>query len=146
METRLLRRFQPFYARHKEALMYLLFGGLTTVINFACFAALTRLLRMEPLAANIIAFVVGVVFAYVTNRIWVFASRARGMGAILRELAAFLTGRVATLGMEELLLWVGIDKLGLDSLVVKTVAVILVILANYVISKWLVFRKPDQTE
>ncbi len=70
-----------------------------------------------------------------------FRQRARELPGVLREAASFAAGRLATLGLEELILWLGIDVLGVHDLLVKIVAQVLVIVGNYVISKWFVFRK-----
>ena len=67
-------------------------------------------------------------------------TKAHGRTAVLKEAAAFYGGRLLTLALEELLLYIGIKRLLMDSLLVKTLGQILVILANYVISKWFVFR------
>ena len=140
MEWKPLAPLLPFYRKHREVLLYLFFGGLTTVLSVAGFWLLTEPLTMEPLLANVFTWVVCVAFAYLTNRAWVFDHRAAGGRAILQEAAAFAGGRLATLGMEELILWVGIGLLRFPKLAVKLAAQILVVLGNYVISKWLVFR------
>jgi len=99
---------------------------------------------IAPLIANVISWILCVAFAYVTNRTWVFAQKAREIKGILREAASFAAGRLATLGLEELILWLGIDVLGIRDLPVKIAAQVLVIAGNYVISKWLVFRKSKE--
>ncbi len=138
---KVFRPVQPFYQRYKEQLLYLFFGALTTLVNIVVYWSLTTPLGMAPLLANVIAWVVAVAFAYVTNRTWVFDQKAGEPKGILREAASFAAGRLATLGLEELILWLGIDVLGVHDLLVKIVAQVLVIVGNYVISKWFVFRK-----
>lgn len=139
MSLRLLRPLQPLYRKYKEQLLYLFFGGLTFLLSISVFYLLVNVLRMNELVANVIDWVICVVFAYVTNRTWVFQSAAAGAKGICREAASFGLGRLATLGLEELLLWAGIDLLDLNSLLVKIVAQAAVIIGNYVISKFLVF-------
>ena len=136
-----LRVMQPFYARYKEQLLYLLFGGLTTLLSIGLFWLFTEPMGMAALAANIICWIACVGFAYITNRTWVFADKARDPAGIARECGTFFAGRLATLVLEELVLWAGIDGLGMPGMPVKIVAQVLVIVGNYVISKWLVFRK-----
>ena len=140
MSLRLLRPLQPLYRKYKEQLLYLFFGGLTFLLSISVFYLLVNVLRMNELVANVIDWVICVVFAYVTNRTWVFQSAAAGTKGICREAASFGLGRLATLGLEELLLWAGIDLLDLNSLLVKIVAQAAVIIGNYVISKCLVFK------
>ncbi len=141
MAWRLLRPLQPFYRKYKEPLLYLFFGGLTTVLSVASFWFLVYPCGMQALIANIITWIICVAFAYVTNRTWVFKDKAYGTAGIVREAFSFALGRLATLGMEELILWIGIDLLSLHSLLVKIVAQVLVIVGNYLISKFFVFKK-----
>ena len=136
-----LAPLRPFYQKYKEQLLYLLFGGLTTLLSIFLFWLLVYPCGVPPLAANVATWVLCVAFAYVTNRTWVFANKAQGAGGIAQEALSFAVGRLATLGLEELILWAGIDLLGLGSLPVKIVASVLVVVGNYVISKWFVFRK-----
>ena len=140
MDLGLLRPLRPFYRKYKEPLLYLFFGGLTTLLSIFLYWLFAHPLGLPPLAANAFSWVLCVAFAYVTNRSWVFADKARGARGIVREAASFAAGRLATLGLEELLLWLGITVLGVNDLLVKTVAQVLVIAANYLISKFIVFH------
>ena len=128
------------WKKYREFILYLFFGGLTTLVSILSYAFCERVLGLDPLVANIISWILAVAFAYGTNRTWVFTEKAHGRTAVLKEAAAFYGGRLLTLALEELLLYIGIKRLHMDSLLVKTLGQILVILANYVISKWFVFR------
>ena len=141
MSLQLLRPLQPFYHKYKEPLLYLFFGGLTTLLSIFLYWLFAHPLGLAPLVANIISWILCVAFAYVTNRTWVFADKAYGLKGILREAVSFAGGRLVTLGLEELLLWLGISVLGIPDLPVKIAAQVLVIVGNYVISKFFVFRK-----
>ncbi|MBR3554956.1 MAG: GtrA family protein [Oscillospiraceae bacterium] len=141
MALRWLRPLRPFYEKFKEPLLYLFFGGLTTLLSIFLYWLFAHPLGLPPLVANVISWVLCVAFAYVTNRSWVFRNKARGAKGILREAASFTAGRLATLGLEELILWLGIAVLGVGDLAVKIAAQVLTIVGNYVISKFLVFKK-----
>ena len=141
MALRLLRPLRPFYEKYKEPLLYLFFGGLTTLLSIFLYWLFAHPLGVPPLAANVVSWILCVAFAYVTNRTWVFRDKARGAKGILREASSFTAGRLATLGLEELILWLGISILGVGDLVVKILAQVLVIVGNYLISKFLVFKK-----
>ncbi len=141
MSLRLLAPLRPLWRKYREPLLYLFFGGLTFFLSFGLYWLFAHPLGVTPLIANVISWILCVVFAYLTNRTWVFADKAREPGSILREALSFAAGRLATLGLEELILWLGIDVLGIHDLLVKIVAQVLVIVGNYVISKWFVFRK-----
>ena len=128
------------YRNHKSVILYIFFGGLTTVVSIGSFVLCDSVLRIHPLLANLISWVCAVSFAYVTNRIWVFESQAKGAG-IIKEIFAFFSGRLLTLGLEEVLLLVFVTWLQFNSTVIKLIAQIVVLVLNYVISKLLVFRK-----
>ena len=140
MEWRILSIFNPFYKKYKEVLLYLFFGGLTTVISIGSYAFFDISMHMDPMVANIFSWILAVLFAYVTNRIWVFDSNAEDMKGIIQEMVSFFSGRVATLLMEEVILYVGINLLGMNSIGVKVAAQIFVLVGNYLISKLFVFK------
>ena len=133
-----LRRLYPFYEKHKQVLLYLFFGGCTTLVSIGSFALADAL--VNELIANIISWILAVTVAYATNRIWVFRSRAEGREKG-KEAVAFYTARLSTLGIEELLIFVFVTLLGCNSLLVKALAQILVLVGNYLLSKFLIFRK-----
>lgn len=133
-----LRRFYGIYSRHKSVLLYIFFGGLTTVISIITFMLFDRMLG--PLIANVISWIFAVTFAYVTNRTWVFASQVRGRG-ILKEMLLFYSGRLMTLAMEEAILLIFVTWLRFGSTAVKIVAQFAVLVANYIISKRITFKK-----
>ena len=134
-----LRKLYPLYEKYKSVLLYIFFGGLTTVISVGSFM-LFEYMGIGTLIANFLSWICAVTFAYATNRVWVFSSRAKGTAA-LRELISFFGGRVFTLGIEELLLLVFVQWVRLNSTWVKIAAQVVVLILNYVISKILVFRK-----
>lgn len=133
--------FEPFYKKHKEMLLYLFFGGLTFVISIVSYAIFNVAFGINELIANIISWVLAVLFAFFTNRIWVFDGKTDGAKEFLIQMLNFFGGRVATLVVEELILFIFITKLGFGSMAVKTVAQVIVIVLNYIISKLWVFRK-----
>ena len=141
MSWRIFRPLLPFYRKYKEPLLYLFFGGLTFFLSIFLYWLFAHPLGLDPLVANVISWILCVAFAYVTNRTWVFSDKAHDRRGILREIFSFAAGRLATLGLEELILWLGITVLGVNDVLVKIVAQVLVIVGNYLISKLFVFRK-----
>ena len=141
MHLPVLNIFEPFYKKHKEMLLYLFFGGLTFVTSVITYAFFNVSLGMNELVANIFFWFLAVLFAFFTNRIWVFDGKTNGEKEFLVQMINFFGGRVATLVVEEAILFVFITKLGFGSMVVKIAAQVIVIVLNYVISKLWVFRK-----
>ena len=128
-----LRRFYNVYAKYKEILLYILFGGVATVVSIGSFVICETLLGLDALIANVISWVLAVATAYATNRTWVFGSKAKGK-AFWAEMTAFFSGRVLTLLMEECILLVFVTWLQLSSTWVKIGAQIVVLILNYLIS------------
>ena len=140
MDLKFLRIFNPFYKKYKEVLLYLFFGGLTTVISIGSYAFFDVSMHIDPMIANVFSWILAVLFAYITNRIWVFNNVAEDPKGIIQEIISFFGGRVATLLMEEAILYVGIKLLGMNSILIKVLAQVLVVIANYIISKLFVFK------
>jgi putative flippase GtrA len=137
-----------FLKKYKSIILYIIFGGMTTVVDWSVSFLLYYLwgdaIEATPLllhCADVIAWVAAVAFAYVTNRIWVFESKRRGFLPILGEIAAFAGGRVVTLLLQEAIMAVFCTWLGLNMYLFKIIAAVLVVILNYFISKLLVFRK-----
>lgn len=141
MSLRLFGPLYPLYKKYKEILLYIFFGGLTTVVSFVTFWFFAEPMGIHELIANAISWIFAVTFAYITNRIWVFDSKVGTAAGVVREAAAFYGGRLATLGFEELVLFVFVTWLGYNELLIKILATVGVLILNYIISKLIVFRK-----
>ncbi len=130
-----------FLRKNKELISYLFFGAITTAVSIASFAFF-EYLRLDVLVANILSWILSVFVAFVTNTLWVFGSDLKQN--VISKTFKFYTARIFTLIVEEALLYVFIKKLGFDSLVIKCIAQILVIILNYIISKLLIFGNKGQ--
>ncbi|MBE6632707.1 MAG: GtrA family protein [Ruminococcaceae bacterium] len=146
----MLEKLKTLYAKYKEPLLYLIFGGLTTAIDWAISFLLyyfwidaTQAPDGMIHVADAIAWAAAVTFAFITNRIWVFESKKRGWIPILGELVGFAGGRVATFLVQEGILLVFVTWLGLNKYLFRILTAVLVIVLNYFISKLFVFRKKD---
>ena len=134
-------RLSALLRRYREVLLYCVFGFCTFLVSMATFALCNRLLGMDALIANVVSWIFAVLFAFFTNRRWVFdgdANAAKGLGA---QIVSFFGGRLFTLAVEEAILALFVTLLGFDELIVKLVAQVVVIVLNYFISKFWVFRK-----
>ncbi len=125
----------------RHIVLYLIFGGLTTVVNFGCYTAFTRLWHWEETFANVVAVFISVVFAFVVNKVFVFQSKVDGLGALCRETLRFFGARGLTIVLDIAGLFVFHNVLGINDLLVKIVLTVLIILLNYLISKFFVFKK-----
>lgn len=137
----MLDKVRNLYLTYQKMIAYLFFGGMTTVVNYIIYQIAGILLSDSGTTLpNLIAWIVSVLFAYLTNRKWVFHSQIQGFGPLMRELASFSGARILTLLLETLILWVAVDQMGLSNSITKLVANLVVILLNYIFSKFWVFK------
>ena len=127
--------------KYKEQILYLFFGGCTTVVNIVVFALCSDILHMELLVSNFMAWVLAVFFAYITNKIWVFESKTETLNELVKEIGSFVFARVVTLLIDMLIMYVGVEILFINKMIIKVLANIVVIVANYVFSKLFTFKK-----
>ena len=136
-----LDKLKTLFLKYRELILYVFFGGLTTLVNIAAYWMLAWTCGVEELAATAAAWVISVLFAYLTNRKWVFQSRASGPRAILWEVVAFFGGRALSGLMDVGIMALFVKTLHYNDLLVKILSNVLVIVVNYIISKWIVFRR-----
>ena len=129
---------KELFQKYREVIVYLIFGGLTTLVNWAVFFPLFNLLKWNEHLVNIIAWIAAVAFAFFTNRKYVFRSESGNMAG---EAVKFTLSRLTTLGIEELMLLVCCNLLKFNTNIIKLIAAVVVIILNYVFSKLLVFRR-----
>lgn len=151
---------KKLFEKYKEVITYVIFGVLTTVVNFVAFRACEIVLGNDLyLLSNIIAWAVAVAFAYITNKIWVFESKSFKPGVVLKEIGSFTAARLFSLAIEEggLLLFVevfGFGKFGMTVLgftvtgqmISKIILAVVVVILNYFFSKYIIFKKKKGEE
>ena len=129
--------------KYKSVILYLVFGVLTTVVNIVAYYLLDLNGLFNTVINTSIAWVVAVIFAYVTNKKWVFESRVKGFKDIFKEMMSFFGCRIATGLMDVGIMFVFVDILCYDDMIIKIASNVLVVILNYVGSKLLVFRNKD---
>ena len=127
--------------KYREVLVYLIFGVLTTAVNYFVYLPLHNSASMLASIANVIAWVVAVAFAFLTNKPFVFRSNDWSTKTVLSELAKFVGSRLSSLVVETVFLLVTVDIAGWDGVVMKLITSVVVVVMNYVTSKFLVFKK-----
>ena len=138
-----MQKIVDLFSKYKEVIMYLIFGVLTTVVSLISYYLLTITVlnpesALQLQIANIISWVLSVAFAYVTNRKYVFESKSNDY---IKEITSFVGGRVVTLLMDMLIMFVFVTVLHMNDKLFKLVSQVIVIIANYIISKIFVFKK-----
>ena len=136
-----------------EIFLYLYMGVLTTAVNIISFEFIRHMLSGSNMGesmvwkiAEICAFVIAVLFAFVTNKLFVFRSYSINIMTIFSEFGMFMGARLITEGINFFIMWIMIDKNGYDEFVTKVVASVIVIVLNYLFSKFLIFKKKKNVE
>ena len=143
----MIEKLKAIYKAHKEGILYLLFGGLTTLISIISFWLFSLIFGEERyLLSNFLSWVLAVIFAFITNKTLVFGSKKTDKSTLLREGLEFLGARVFSLGLEEGGLWLLLDAFGMallpsGDLIAKVIMSVIVILVNYFLSKFIIFKK-----
>lgn len=149
-----MQKLKELFIKYKEIILYIIFGGLTTVVSFVSFAVFTKFIQLQSeiagvAVANILSWICAVTFAFVTNKIWVFESRDKSVKGILSELWKFIAARLLTGALEwfgvPFLVWLGLDGtlFGTYGMLSKVIVSVAVVILNYVFSKIFVFRKKN---
>ena len=138
-----MEKLKSIIIKYKDVLLYLLFGGLTTVISFLVYTLLHYWFHCSATVSNILAWFVAVVFAYLTNKPFVFKSDDWSAETVLPELCKFVGCRIGSGLFETAFLAITVDLLTWNGLVMKIIASVVVVVLNYVGSKLLVFNNAN---
>lgn len=140
-------KLKRLYTEHKEMILYVFFGGLTTLVNIAVNAASVYLLSLSGITTATvpaaIAWVVSVFFAYITNRKWVFESRKTQRKEIAKEIFSFFGFRLFSGVLDILFMYLTVDILQLNNFWMKLLSNVVVVILNYIFSKLFIFKKSD---
>lgn len=137
----MLKMLLSLMKRYREPLNYLFFGVLTTLVNYAVYLPCYNLLHLSASVSNLIAWVFAVVFAYLTNKPFVFESHDWSVKTVVPEFSRFVGCRLLSVALETGILFLSVDWLGGNGNLWKLITSVIVIVVNYVGSKLLVFRK-----
>lgn len=121
----------------KEIALYLVFGLLTTALSIALYWFLTRLCMFGYYVANTLSWIGAVTFAYITNKQFVFADADN----VLKKAITFYSSRILTLVVEQVVMYVMVELLSVNDLITKMSTQVIVVVLNYIFSKFIVFRK-----
>lgn len=125
----------------KEVILYIVFGVLTTVVNVGTFYVLTTFCHVNENISNVIAILLAVVFAYITNRRLVFNSKASNFKEIFMEMLKFFSARLFTMIVEFFGFMLLFNVLNIPNLISKLTITVLVIVLNFFLSKFFAFKK-----
>lgn len=129
------------YKKYEEGINYLIFGFLAFVLNYVLYYVFESLFHMNYLIATGLSWLLTVVFAYWTNRTFVFKSKNVGASNLVKEFISFISARIATGVLEVGLMYLMVDIAGMNSYIAKLIAQTVVIVTNYFLSKLWIFKE-----
>ena len=135
----MIQKIKDLFVRYWEVLSYLIFGVLTTAVNYLVYLPVYNLVGLSAALSNAIAWVVAVAFAYLTNKPFVFKSHDWSRNVVIPELSKFVSCRIGSGLLETFFVWLLVDVLSWNGNLVKIGISVLVVILNYVASKWFVF-------
>ncbi len=132
---------KKLFVKYKELILYAIFGGGATLINIVCFKLFDDALNTSYIVANVLAWLAAFIFAFITNKLWVFESKDCKSKKAIKEMLEFLIARLVTLVIDTFLMWLFIQVLIWNKLFAKIIVNVIVIIINYVASKFWIFKK-----
>lgn len=130
---------KKLFIKYKEVIMYLIFGVLTTLVNIITYYISTKIFLINYQISNIIAWIISVTFAFITNKLYVFESKTNDR--ILKEVISFYSLRLFSLVIDIFTMYIMVSLLSVDDLIAKIIANVIVIVINYITSKLITFKK-----
>ena len=137
----MIQKIRDLVIKYWDIVSYLFFGVCTTIVNYLIYIPCYNFLGMSATVSNMIAWVVAVAFAYLTNKPFVFKSNDWSAKTVVPELTKFVGCRIGSGAAETLILLVAVDLLGWNGNIWKLLTQVMVVILNYIASKLLVFTK-----
>ena len=141
-----MAKIRELFQKYRSLIMYAVFGALTTLVNMAAYSLCFSVLGIPNVPSVVIAWVLAVAFAFVTNKLWVFNSKSFSAPVLRREIPAFFGARLATGLLDVGIMYLAVDVMGWNATLWKLISNILVIIINYIASKFLIFNHKAGTE
>lgn len=135
---------KDFVKKNKQVIAYLFFGVCTTMVNMGCYALFFNYLQISNVVSTVLAWLFSVLFAFVTNKGLVFGSKEKRLQTLTKELLSFLGCRILTGILDVGIMWVAVDLQKANGTLWKLISNILVIVINYIASKWIIFKKDSE--
>lgn len=130
--------------QYREMIMYIIMGIFTTAVNISSFYILVEILDTDYKTATVIAWILSVLFAYITNKIYVFQQKTSDMRSLMRELTTFFSVRLLSLGIDLGMMILLVSQFHTNETLAKILDNVVIVAVNYIASKWLVFKKTTE--
>ena len=132
------------FKKYKSFIAYAFFGGCTTLVNLLCYRLFYFALGLANVPATVLAWLFAVLFAFVTNKLWVFDSKSWKPSVLIPELVKFFVCRILTGLVDVAIMWFSVDKMQWNAMLWKLISNVIVIVLNYVASRLVIFVKKEK--
>lgn len=136
-----MKKIKLLLTQYQEAILYIVFGGLTMLVNIIAFWLAFQVWHMNSSISYLFAWFWSIFFAYLTNRTWVFHSTAHDFNTVMSEIFQFLLARIATAIIGFVIFYFGVNLLKQDAQIWNIIQNIFVIISNFALSKLVIFKK-----
>lgn len=141
----MIQKVKALIVKYQDMILYVFFGALATLVNTASYYLCYNIIGMSNVPSVIIAWLLAVVFAFFTNKLWVFKSKSFAPDVLKHEIPTFFGARLLTGLLDLGIMYLAVDVLHGNGTVWKLISNILVIILNYVASKLIIFKKKDKS-
>ena len=141
----MIEKIKALILKYQDMILYVFFGALATLVNTASYYLCYNIIGISNVPSVIIAWLLAVVFAFFTNKLWVFKSKSFAPDVLKHEIPTFFGARLLTGLLDLGIMYLAVDVLHGNGTVWKLISNILVIILNYVASKLIIFKKKDES-
>ena len=138
-----MAKIRELAVKYRSIILYVVFGAMTTLVNMAAYWLCYNVIGIPNVPSTIIAWVLAVSFAFVTNKLWVFDSKSWDAKTLRHEIPTFFGARLLTGLLDVGIMYVTVDVMGWNGMVWKLVSNVIVIILNYIASKLVIFKKRE---
>ena len=136
-------RFKAFLRKYSDFFVYMIFGAMATAINTFGYAFLYEVVHIPNVMSTVLALIVTIIFAFFTNKVFVYRSKGWKPSQLWKEASGFLLCRTLTGIFDVVFMYVSVDVMNLIPVLMKFIAAIFVGIANYLVGKLLIFSRKD---
>lgn len=139
-----MKKIKEIYTKYKEIINYLVFGVLTTLVNFVTYFITAKIIGIDEVISSGISWFCSVLFAYITNKIFVFESKTKGIKEVAKEISSFFLARILSgICCDVGTFAIMVKVFNINDIISKFVTQVMVVIMNYILSKLVIFRKKE---
>lgn len=139
----MFEKLKSLFIKYRELISYVFFGGLTTLVSWGSYFVLNEVFHAHYLISQTLSWILAVLFAFVTNKKYVFEDKTSSKNNIIVQLAQFTASRLFSFAVETVLLIITVDVMKMNENIAKIAVSVITVVLNYFTSKFIVFKKTD---